>query len=446
MKPRTVAVIAFLLSAPAMIAAAPPIDRAAMQAKVRAELLHSWKAYEQYAWGHDELRPLSKQPRDWYGQSLLMTPVDSLDTLLLMGFKDEADKARLLIDDRLSFDKDISVKVFEVTIRLLGGLLSGYQLTGDPRLLHLADDLGTRLLPAFNTPTGMPYMFVNLRTGKTSGVRSNPAEIGTLILEFGTLSKLTHKPVYFDKAKRALVELYKRRSKIDLVGEEIDVETGAWVGKASHVGGGIDSYYEYLLKCSRLFGDTDCASMWKTSIAALNKHLADEAPSGLWYGEVDMDNGKRTNPEFGALHAFFPAVLVLGGDVKRGRRLEESCFRMWTLRGIEPEVLDYRTMTIKEPGYQLRPEIIESAYYLQHATHDDRYLMMGQTFFDALVAHCRTDAGYTTLKSVVTMEKSDLMPSYFLAETLKYLYLLFSPDSALDLDKVVFNTEAHPLR
>jgi ER degradation enhancer, mannosidase alpha-like 2 len=445
MKPRIFAALALLFSAPAMIAA-PPIDRAAMQAKIRAELLHSWKAYEQYAWGHDELRPLSKQPRDWYGQSLLMTPVDSLDTLLLMGFKDEADKARLLIDDRLSFDKDISVKVFEVTIRLLGGLLSGYQMTGDPRLLHLADDLGTRLLPAFNTPTGMPYMFVNLRTGKTSGVRSNPAEIGTLILEFGTLSKLTNKPVYFEKAKRAVVELYKRRSKIDLVGEEIDVETGAWAGKASHVGGGIDSYYEYLLKCSRLFGDSDCASMWKTSIAALNQHLADEAPSGLWYGEVDMDSGKRTNPEFGALHAFFPAVLVLGGDVKRGRRLEESCFRMWTLRGIEPEVLDYRAMTIKEPGYQLRPEIIESAYYLHHATHDDRYLMMGQTFFDALVAHCRTDAGYTTLKSVVTMEKSDLMPSYFLAETLKYLYLLFAPDSALDLDKVVFNTEAHPLR
>jgi len=440
-----IAAALLLLSAPTIFAA-PRVDRAAMAAKVRAEFLHSWKAYEQYAWGHDELRPLTKQPRDWYGQSLLMTPIDSLDTLILMGFNDEAEKAKTLIVDRLDFDKDIDVKVFEVTIRLLGGLLSGYQLTGDARLLHLADDLGTRLLPAFHTPTGMPYMFVNLRTGKTSGTRSNPAEIGTLILEFGTLSKLTNKPVYFEKAKRAIVELYKRRSKIDLVGEEIDVETGAWVGKASHVGGGIDSYYEYLLKCSRLFGDHDCESMWKTSIAALNKHLADETPSGLWYGEVDMDTGKRTASEFGALHAFLPAVLVLGGDVKRGRRLEESCFRMWTLRGIEPEVLDYRTMTIKSAGYQLRPEIIESAWYLHRATHDARYLTMGKTFFDSLVAHCRTEGGYTTLKSVVTMEKSDLMPSYFLAETLKYLYLLFAPDSAMNMDNVVFNTEAHPLK
>jgi len=445
MRLRIAAAVFLLLSAPTIFAA-PRVDRAAMAARVRAEFLHSWKAYEQYAWGHDELRPLTKQPRDWYGQSLLMTPVDSLDTLILMGFDAEAQKAKTLIVDRLDFDKDIDVKVFEVTIRLLGGLLSGYQLTGDARLLHLADDLGTRLLPAFNTPTGMPYMFVNLRTGKTSGARSNPAEIGTLILEFGTLSKLTNKPVYFEKAKRAIVELYKRRSKIDLVGEEIDVETGAWVGKASHVGGGIDSYYEYLLKCSLLFGHHDCESMWKTSIAALNKHLADEAPSGLWYGEVDMDTAKRTASEFGALHAFLPAVLVLGGDVKRGRRLEESCFRMWTLRGIEPEVLDYRTMTIKHAGYQLRPEIIESAWYLHRATHDPRYLTMGKTFFDSLVAHCRTAAGYTTLKSVETMEKSDLMPSYFLAETLKYLYLLFAPDAAINMDKTVFNTEAHPLK
>ncbi|MEA2164389.1 MAG: degradation enhancer, mannosidase alpha-like 2 [Thermoanaerobaculia bacterium] len=441
---RTLAILALALASHATSAA--PVDRATMQAKVRAEFLHSWQAYEKYAWGHDELKPLSKQPKDWYGQSLLMTPVDSLDTLLLMGFDAEAAKAKALIVEHLSFDKDISVKVFEITIRELGGLLSAYEMTGDARLLHLADDLGTRLLPAFNTHTGMPYMFVNLRTGKTSGARSNPAEIGTLILEFGTLSKLTHKPVYMEKAKRAIVELYKRRSKIDLAGDEIDVETGAWVSKTSHVGGGIDSYYEYVLKCARLFGDKDCQSMWSTSIRALNKHLADEAPSGLWYGEVDMNTGQRTAPEFGALHAFLPAILNLGGDVKRARRLEESCFRMWTMKGIEPEVLDYRAMTIKSPGYQLRPEIIESAYYLYRSTHDKRYLMMGQTFFDSIVAHCRTDAGYTILKSVVTMEKGDLMPSYFLAETLKYLYLLFAPESTLDLDKIVFNTEAHPFK
>jgi mannosidase alpha-like ER degradation enhancer 2 len=423
-----------------------PTDPGSLAASVRAEALRSWQAYEKYAWGHDELQPVSKTPRDWYGESLLMTPVDSLDTLLLMGLDEEAAKAKALIVEKLSFDKDISVKNFEVTIRLLGGLLSGCQITGDARLLHLAEDLGKRLLPVFNSPTGMPYMFVNLRTGKTSGARSNPAEIGTLLLEFGTLSKLTGNPVFYDKAKNAVAQLYKRRSKIGLVGEEIDVETGEWTSRASHVGGGIDSYYECLLKCSKLFGDKDCEAMWKESVRALNKYLADGRSTGFWYGQVDMVTGKRTATEFGALHAFLPAVLALGGDLGRARSLEKSAYKMWNLQGVEPEVIDYKTMKITYPGYPLRPEIIESAYYLFHYTKNPEYQAMGRVFFSGLVSHCRTDNGYTVLKNVTTKEKGDLMPSYFLAETLKYLYLLFAPEKTLDLDKVVFNTEAHPLR
>jgi ER degradation enhancer, mannosidase alpha-like 2 len=421
-------------------------EAAAMAARVRAEMVHSWQAYERHAWGHDELRPLSRTARDWYGEPLLMTPVDALDTLLLMGLGEEAARARALIDERLSFDRDVSVKTFEINIRLLGGLLSSYQATGDRRLLELAEDLGTRLLPAFDSPTGMPYTFVNLKTGKTRSPHSNPAEVGTLILELGTLSRLTGRAVFYDRAKRALLQLYDRRSPLGLPGEEIDVETGQWRSRASHVGGGIDSYYEYLLKCWRLFGDADCGRMWQASLGALNRYLADEAPSGLWYGQVDMQTGARTAAEFGALHAFFPAVLALAGERERARRLEESCFKMWQLHGVEPELIDYRQMSVLDAAYPLRPEIMESAFYLWRATHDPRYREMGRTFLAALVAHCRTPDGYTVLQSVVTKEKGDLMPSYFLAETLKYLYLLFSPDDALDLDQVVFNTEAHPLR
>jgi Glycosyl hydrolase family 47 len=436
MKSTAFALLLLALASPLLAADAQLAER------VRAEFLFSWRAYEQYAWGHDELRPLSKTPRDWYGESLLITPVDALDTLILMGFDDEAAKARKLIDERLSFDKDISVKNFEITIRVLGGLLSGYELTGDKRLLELADDLGTRLLPVFNSPTGMPYVNVNLKTGKISGTKSNPAEIGTLLLELGTLSKHTGKRIYYDKAKNALVQLYKRRSKIGLVGDEIDVETGEWTSRASHVGGAIDSYYEYLLKCARLFGDRDCEEMWRTSIRAVNTYLADTP----WYGEADMVTGKRTAPEFGALHAFFPGVLALGGDVKRAKALEAAAFRMWQLHGIEPEVLNYKTMTVTYPGYPLRPEIIESAYVLRRLTGDKQYDDMGKVFLDSLIAHCRTDSGYTNLKSVVTMEKGDLMPSYFLAETLKYLYLIFAPDRVFDFKRNIFTTEAHPLR
>lgn len=425
---------------------APTIDAPGLAAQVRQEFLHAWNGYKRYAWGKDDLLPLSHAGRNWHDDTLYMTPVDALDTLILMGLDEEADSTRDFLAKSLSFDRDVEVKNFEITIRMLGGLLSAYQLSGDRRLLALAEDLGDRLLPAFGSPTGMPYMYVKLKTGQVRGPESNPAEIGTLILEFGTLARLTNRPVFFDKAKRALVALYERRSAIDLVGQGIDVETGKWTNTESHVGGGIDSYDEYLLKCERLFGDPDCGAMWKKSIAAVNRYLADEDPGGgLWYGVSDMATGRRTATTYGALEAFLPAVLALGGELDRARRLQESGFRMWSLHGIEPEVLDYRAMKVVSPGYQLRPEIVESAYYLHRLTGDERYLEMGRSFLQDLVTHCRTDAGYTVLKSVVTKEPGDYMPSYFLAETLKYLYLLFAPE-ALDFDAVVFNTEAHPLR
>jgi hypothetical protein len=415
-------------------------------ARVRTEFLHAWSNYEKYAWGHDALKPLTKTPHDWYGQSLLMTPIDALDTLILMKLDGEATKARELIIKDLSFDRDVYVKNFEITIRLLGGLLSGYQLTNDKRLLDLAEDLGNRLLPAFNSPTGLPYVYVNLKTGQVRDPKTNPAETGTLLLEFGALSKLTGKPIFYDKAKRALVETFKRRSPIGLVGSTIDAETGAWIDPDSHISGGIDSYYEYLWKCWLLFGDKDCLEMWQASIPAINQYLADEVRGELWYGHADMNTGKRTDTQYGALDAFFPAVLALSGDVARARRLQNSSFKMWNLNGIEPEIIDYKTMQIVYNGYHLRPEIVESTYYLHHFTRDPQYRQMGEKIFDDFVKYCRVDSGYAALKDVVTKEKRDEMESFVLAETFKYFYLLAAPPKSLDFDKVVFNTEAHPLR
>jgi len=412
--------------------------------------MHAWNGYKKYAWGHDDLKPLSKTHHDWYAQPLLMTPVDSLDTMIIMGLSEEAAATRAYILDNLSFDKDIDVQNFEITIRVLGGLVTNYQLTGDKRFLSLAEDLGRRLLPVFESPTGMPYRYVNLKTGKVRNPVSNPAETGTLLLEFGALSKLTGNPVYYDKAKRALVDTYNRRSKIGLVGEWINVETGEWTNPDSHISGAIDSYYEYLLKCSVLFGDPDCKRMWTDSIAAINKHLADEIKTEngveLWYGHANMNTGARTDSTYGALDAFFPAVLAMSGDLRRAKRLQDSSFAMWKQQGIEPEVFDYRTKTVKAAGYPLRPEIVESTYYLYHYTKDPKYLRMGEQMWRDFVKHCRTDAGYAALKSVVTKEKSDSMQSFLFAETFKYFYLLFAPPDTLDFKNVVFNTEAHPIR
>lgn len=414
--------------------------------RVRQEFRHAWGGYKQYAWGHDALKPLSKGAHDWYAVSLLMSPVDALDTMILMGMNDEATTTREYIVKNLSFDRDIYIKNFEITIRLLGGLLSSYQLTGDKRLLTLAEDLGTRLLPAFNSPTGMPYVYVNLKTRGVRGEETNPAEVGTPLIEFGTLSKITGRPIFYEKAKRAVVELYNRRSRIGLVGSTINVKTGEWTDPVSHIGGGIDSYYEYLLKAWLLFDDKDCERMWKASVEAVDKSLADQAPTGFWYGQADMNTGSRIATVFGALDAFFRGTLALSGDLERARKLEDSAYKMWTQFGIEPEAINYKTMTVVANGYELRPEIIESAYYLHYFTHDPRYVEMGKTFFDSLTKYCRTDVGYAALSDVEKKTKKDEMESFFFAETLKYLYLLFSPPDTLDLRQVIFNTEAHPIR
>lgn len=421
------------------------IDKQMLADSVRNEFLHAWNSYKQFAMGHDELKPLSKTFRDWHSVPLLMTPVDALDVMYLMGLDEEAESTKNFIIENLSFDEDIFVKNFEITIRLLGGLLSNYQISGDSRLLALAEDLGKRLLPAFNSPTGMPYMFVNLQTGEVKGDVSNPAEIGTLLIEFGTLSKLTGNPIYFEKAKRALVELYNHRSPIGLVGSSISVTTGIWVDGTSHISGGIDSYYEYLLKCAILFNDKDCLKMWQTSIEAINKYLSHETQTGLWYGQVNMFRGEITSTRYGSLDAFFPAVLALSGDIEKAARLQKSSDLMWRTFGIEPEEIDYYRMKITFPTYHLRPEIIESAYYLYHFTNDSLYLNMGKHYFENLVQYCRNENGYSALINVVTKEKADEMESFFFAETLKYLYLLFAEQDVIDFSKVIFNTEAHPI-
>jgi mannosidase alpha-like ER degradation enhancer 2 len=325
--------------------------------------------------------------------------------------------------------------------------------------LDLADDLGTRLLPVFNSPTGLPYKFVNLKTGKVSEAVSNPAETGTLLVEFGTLSKLTGKPIYYEKAKRALVETYNRRSPIGLVGTNINVETGKWTNTDSHVSAEIDSYYEYLLKCAILFDDKDCRTMWEDSISKVHTYLADEGENmskknvngpiivgDLWYGHADMNTGKRTATASGALDAFFPALLALDGDLNRARALQDSMFKMWRANSIEPEEYDYKTGKVISAGYPLRPEIVESTYYLYQYTKDPKYLAMGKQLFDDFVLHCRTEVAYAGLKSVVTKEKADYMHSFLFAETFKYFYLLFADEKSLDLKSVVFNTEAHAIR
>ena len=166
----------------------------------------------------------------------------------------------------------------------------------------------------------------------------------------------------------------------------------------------------------------------------------------MWYGHADMRTGRRTATAYGALDAFFPGLLALSGDIDRARRLQRSSFKMWKLHGIEPETIDYTTMQVTAAAYHLRPEIVESTYYLYHFTHQAKYREMGERLFDDFVKYCRTDSGFAALDDVITKQKRDEMESFVFAETFKYFYLLFAAPRNFSFDGIVFNTEAHPLR
>ncbi len=414
--------------------------------KIREACRHAWHGYKTYAWGYDALKPVSKTGYNWYKRSFLMTPVDAFDTFILLGMKKEAAEAKKIIFSELSFDLDVEVQFFEMNIRLVGGLLSAYDLTGEKRFLELAADLGRRLLPVFNSATGMPYRYVNLKTGKSRGAVSNPAEIGTCMLEFGKLTQYTKDSLFFKTAKKAALEVFRRRSDIDLVGTTIDVNTGEWKNTESQIGACIDSYYEYLFKTWLLFGDKECKAAWEIHNKAILKRLYTETIHGSYFTRVDFRSGRETNSWYGALDAFYPGILVLSGEIATARKIQQGNFHMWTAFNLEPETFDFITDSIVEPAYPLRPENIESCFYLYRSTKDPQYQRMGQRMINDIISKCRTHAGFAALKNVVTLEKEDSMESFFFAETLKYAYLLFAPDSTLDLKKWVFNTEAHPMK
>lgn len=417
-----------------------------MRTKVVEACRHAWNGYKQFAWGYDDLQPLTKSGKNWYKHSLLMTPVDAFDTFIFLGMKEEADDAKKLILSKLDFNVDDEVQVFEIVIRLLGGLESAYEQDGDPKFLALAKDLADRLMPAFNTPTGMPYRYVHLQTGKLRDSVNNPAEIGTLMMEFGKLSKLTGDDKYYSTAKKAMMEVYKRRSRIGLVGLQINVLDGKWVNTESAIGAYIDSYYEYLYKSWKLFDDKDFKKAWKTHEKSIAKYLVSKQDSGWFMRQVNMNTGQQISTKYGALDAFYAALLAYSGDNKMAKQVQKANYYMWTKFNIEPEEFDFTTGKITSPYYILRPENIESCFYLYRFTGDDQYLWMGKRMVDDIVEHCRNDIGYASLRNVQTYEKLNSMQSFFFAETLKYSYLLFAPESAFDFKTHVFNTEAHPFK
>jgi len=437
-----------------------PESQIELAKQVKTEFIRSWEGYKKYAWGHDVLLPLTKNYKDWYEESLHISPIDAYSTMKVMGLDKQAEEVEKYVLDSISWEKDIFVKTFEVNIRILGGLLAMYEYTGNPEILAKTENFGRKMLKAFDSPTGLPYYWFNLKTGETKGSKINIAEAGTYLIEMGVLSYYTKDPVFYQTAKKANQTIFNRRSEIGLIGSEIDVETGEWLNTTSHICAGVDSYYEYLLKAYILFGDKELKPIWEESIAGINTYLADETDSSFWYARVDMNTGeKKMNPisrenpnliegsQITLYDAFFPAVLALNGDFKRASKNQNSWDDLWNKYGLEPMVYNYHAGIPTYPVYDLNPEIIESAYYLLHFTKKKIYQDMIEQYWADILKYCRTDIAFASIADVQTMEKKDYMPTFFFAETLKYFYLAFSiPTGEFDLDDYVFNTEAHPFK
>lgn len=443
--------------------------------KVKEMMKHAWEYYKLYAWGKNELRPISKRPHTGsiFGTSDLgATIIDGLDTLYLMNLTKEFNEGKDWIARRFTLENvSADLSVFETNIRYVGGLLACYAFTGDPMFKEKAQYVADKLLPAFQTPTGIPNALVNLKTGASknygwaSGGSSILSEFGTLHLEFAYLSDITGNPVYRERVqgiRQLLREIEKPKG---LYPNYLNPKTGKWGQQHMSLGALGDSFYEYLLKSWLQSGQTDdeAKEMYDEAMTAILKHMIVTSPSGLIYtSDMKFD---RLEHKMDHLACFSGGLFALGAQTlqnensKRymevGAGITNTCHESYirTPTHLGPEAFRFsdgteaKALKAQEKYYILRPETFESYFVLWRLTHDQKYRDWGWDAVQALEKHCRTPTGYCGLKNVYLEEpqKDDVQQSFFLAETLKYLYLLFSDDSLLPLDEWVFNTEAHPL-
>ena len=491
---------------------------------VKASFLKSWSAYKTRAWLSDEVTPISGEPKTTFG-GWGATLVDSLDTLWIMGVRDEFETAVDAVARNISFANTTSdsINVFETTIRFLGGLLSAHDLSGDRRLLAKAHDVGDMLYKAFDTPNRMPVARWDLHAALEAGMASlegsqGPgttqeaqrstllAEIGSLCMEFTRLSILTNDPRYYDATERISELLSAAQTKTKLPGMwpiTVDAAEGNFdAGDFYSLGGMADSTYEYMPKMMALLGRKSGIyhDMYVGSVATAAKHLffkpltKDAADDVLFPGTVRVaDDSEEFDPSAGHLTCFVGGMLAIGGKLS-GReqhldwaaRMARGC--VWAYKsfatGVMPETFKLAACpgdidancpwdekqwrdAIEEqadadrlpPGfakvtdsrYILRPEAIESVFVMYRVTGDKVWRDVAWQMWLAIDALTSTDLANSAVWNM-NPEKgedtpfSDSMESFWLGETLKYFYLIFSEPQLVSLDDWVFNTEAHPFK
>ncbi|KAL7553843.1 hypothetical protein ACHAWF_017442 [Thalassiosira exigua] len=428
---------------------------------VKNAMKHVWKNYKEYAFGKDELHPIShKATSNWGGMGTSL--VDSLDTLWVMGLKEEFWEARDWVRDYLSNDGVGSVSGFETTIRSLGGLLSAYDLSGDEVFLKKADDLGSRLVKAYDTPSGLPHGSVRLDTGSSNNFSWNSnayilAEVGTQQLEYRTLARSTGKTDYAKKSEKVFEILHELQPADGLLAQNIKDSGGhpKFVGNKVSFGAMGDSVYEYMLKVWVQGGRKEkmYREMWDKAMTGMHEQLVQKSkPNGLTY--IADRIGSSLDHKMDHLACFMGGSLALSAytdpdgldsarakrDLRTARALTYTCYQMYARMktGIAPEFVRFHGENdfakSSAPFYILRPETVEAFYYLNKLTGDPIYREWGWEVFQSIEKYCKTQYGYGSLKDVDRPGSvEDRMESFFMAETLKYLWLLFDPDSEIDI-------------
>ncbi|KAI7835449.1 hypothetical protein COHA_010654 [Chlorella ohadii] len=441
---------------------------------VREGMQHAWAGYKAFAWGADEIHPKSKTAKtDIMGgagiQGMGVSMVDALSTLKIMGLEEEFQQGRSWVLDKLNFERSTTISFFETVIRILGGLAAAADLSGDAALAAKAVDLADRLLPAFSSsPTGLINNVVSLPRVSPDGGSGSVilAEMGTNVLEFATVSALAGDPKFREAAEKPLRAVHKANENALLL-ESVDRSTAKEIGSKRGVGAGTDSYYEYLVKYWVLGGrrDEHFRQRWEQAADEAMEQLM-VYPKGWDFSFVSDLEGTTVSNMLEHLRCFYPGSIALGvmaGGVegeKAARYLEfasnmtTACFQLYnqTASGLGAERISFDDQTgevqLMDSRYWQRPEVIESIFYMWRATHDRKWRDMGWKMWRAIDSHARWDGGYSGALDVsqLPVQSDDVSQSWFFAETLKYFYLLFSPDGALSLRDWVLNTEAHPLR
>lgn len=462
------------------------------QEAIRQAFIDSWKAYEKYAWGKDIYNPVSGTGDNMVSpdKPLGWIIVDSLDTLEIMGLTGELRRARKWVKNSLSYDIDNDVNTFETTIRMLGGLLSAHYLTGDELYLTKAKDLGERLKGAFDSYSGIPYASVNLHTKEgiiahDSQGASSTAEAATLQLEFKYLAYLTGDKSYWELSQRVLQVMDSNHMPGGLVPIFIQPKTGRFQGNLIRLGSRGDSYYEYLIKQYLQTSQEEPVyrEMYDESVRGIKDHMLGQSePSQFTYiGELEDGIGGPLSPKMDHLVCFAGGMLALGAtegetvDVARRKpnwssvkesdfnlamEITRTCYETYrkTETGLGPEIVHFNTdpeasedFTIKKNDLHnlQRPETVESLYILYRLTKNPVYREWGWNIFESFQKWTKLsgDGGYASIDNVrkIPPPLRDNMESFWLSETLKYLFLLFEDEDVLPLNEIVFNTEAHPL-